>query len=323
MPGASWLVGGGATTVDDLLFVDSDICDGKARILRSERRFGGNIATALVAAARTGVGCAFLGHLPDDTVAPDLLAYLSEEGVDISRAQLSPATRPIRSTILVGPDGRRFIAFDDDTIVGLPDDLDLDLVRSARVLILDAYNPAAGIRAATAARVAGVAVVADLENAGTIRVGELADLADHLVVPRDLALSWTGMATPVEAVSALWRPDRSAVVVTGGADGCWYRASDEGPGSSVQHHPALRVNVIDTTGCGDVFHGVYAASLARGMGVADCVAAATVAAGECATHPGGIADPPHQHRSSVAASRTTPPGRTTTGHHLTQKAGPQ
>ena len=115
------------------------------------------------------------------SVAPDLLAHLRSEGVDLSLARTSAATRPIRSTILVGNDGHRFIAFDDDTAVGLPDDLDLDLVREARVLLLDAYNPAQGIRAACAAREAGVAVVADLENVDAPRLDELAALADHLV----------------------------------------------------------------------------------------------------------------------------------------------
>ena len=288
MPGDFAVVGGGSTAVDQMLFVDTEIGDGKGRVLRTERRFGGNIANALIAAARTGVRCAFLGHLPDDTVAPDLLEHLRAEEVDLSHARLSAGTRPIMSTILVGPGGQRYIAYDDDTTVGLPDDLDLDLVRSAKVLVLDAYSPGAGIRAAAAARAAGVAVVVDLESASAPRMAELADLADHVVVPRDLALAWTGAATPADAVAALWRPDRSAVVVTGGADGCWYRAADEGQDSPVRHHPAPQVVAVDTTGCGDVFHGVYAAGLARGADVARCITEATVAAAECATYPGGI-----------------------------------
>lgn len=301
MPGTFALVGGGSTAVDHLLFVDSSIGDGKGRILRSERRFGGNIATALVAAARTGVSCAFLGHLPDATSAPDLLEHLRGEGVDLSRARMSPTTRPIMSTVLVGRDGERFIAYDDDTAVGLPEDLDLDLVRAARVLVLDAYSTAAGIRAATAARAAGVAVVVDVERAGEPGVAELFDLTDHLVLPRELALSCTGAGTAAEAVRALWRSDRSAVVVTGGAEGCWYQTHDDGSDGRVRHHPAPQVAVVDTTGCGDVFHGVYAATLSRGESVGRCVAEATVAAAACATHPGGM--PPRPTTPALVPTR--------------------
>lgn len=291
-PGRPALVGGGAVAVDQLLFVDGSLGDGKGRVLRTERRFGGNIATALVAAARTGVRCAFLGHLPDASVEPGLVDLFLEEGIDLSQARFSVGTDPIRSTILVGRDGQRFIAFADDTEMGLPDDLDLDLVRSARVLLVDDYGPSAGVRAATAAREAGVAVVADFERATDPGAARLFGLTDHLVLPHDLALSWTSTSSPTEAVEALWSADRAAVVVTAGAEGCWYRQRD---GDGVRHHPAPVVDVVDTTGCGDVFHGVYAASLATGDDVARCVAAATTAAAACATHPGGIA--PHRTTS--------------------------
>lgn len=286
------LVGGGAAAVDQVLFVDGDLGDGKGRVLRSERHFGGNIATALVAAARTGVSCAFLGYLPDAAVEPALIEHLRSENVDLSRARMTATTRAIRSTVLVGPDGQRFIAYDDDVTMGLPEDLDLDLVRSARVLIIDGYGLSAGIRAAAAAREAGVAVVADIERATDSGIGELFDLADHLVLTRAVALAWTGAESPADAVDALWRAGRSAVVVTSGAQGCWYRTSEDGPNGIVRHEAAPSVVVVDTTGCGDVFHGIYAASLSRGHEVARCVAEATHAAAECATHPGGIAPRP-------------------------------
>jgi len=132
-------------------------------------------------------------------------------------------------------------------------------------------------------------VVADIESATDAGVGDLFDLSDHLVLPEQVALAWTGADTPAQAVEALWRADRSAVVVTVGGEGCWYRAAADGRASTVRHHAAPKVAVVDTTGCGDVFHGVYAAFLTRGAPVSRCITEATLAAAECATHPGGIA----------------------------------
>jgi sugar/nucleoside kinase (ribokinase family) len=45
-----------------------------------------------------------------------------------------------------------------------------------------------------------------------------------------------------------------------------------------RHHPAFAVEPADTTGCGDVFHGAYAASLARGDALDERIRVATAAA---------------------------------------------
>jgi sugar/nucleoside kinase (ribokinase family) len=52
------------------------------------------------------------------------------------------------------------------------------------------------------------------------------------------------------------------------------------------------VAAVDTTGCGDVFHGAYAAALVRGMGVEERVRFAAAAAALKATRRGGQAGAP-------------------------------
>jgi len=78
--------------------------------------------------------------------------------------------------------------------------------------------------------------------------------------------------------------NRSAVVVTDGDSGAWFaeRGSD-----TVQHQPAFSVTVCDTNGCGDVFHGAYAAALTFGMSLSDRVRFASAAAALKATRKGG------------------------------------
>ena len=89
---------------------------------------------------------------------------------------------------------------------------------------------------------------------------ELLALVDHLIVPERFARQATGVNDPARATEALWSDDRAAVVVTCGPAGCWYlgEPSQEGP----RHYPAPAIDVVDTTGCGDVFHGAYAAGIA-------------------------------------------------------------
>ncbi len=84
-------------------------------------------------------------------------------------------------------------------------------------------------------------------------------------------------------VRVLSGPDRACCVVTAGERGCWY--SERGGG--VRHLAAFQVETVDTTGCGDVFHGAYAACIARGETVHRAIQVATAAAGIKATRRGG------------------------------------
>ena len=85
-------------------------------------------------------------------------------------------------------------------------------------------------------------------------------------------------------------------VVTQGARGGIYL-----DGNRVRRWSAPRVAVRDTTGCGDVFHGAFAAGLQRGLDVAGSVALAARAASLCCTALGGTAQ---LLRESAAASST-------------------
>jgi len=82
----------------------------------------------------------------------------------------------------------------------------------------------------------------------------------------------------------LWDMGKAAVVVTCGAEGSWWIG--EGVQAPV-HQPAFAVEVVDTTGCGDVFHGAYAAAWVRGLPLGERVRVASAAAALKATQPGG------------------------------------
>ncbi|MHB1317271.1 MAG: PfkB family carbohydrate kinase, partial [Anaerolineae bacterium] len=117
-------------------------------------------------------------------------------------------------------------------------------------------------------------------------------LTDHLIVGQRLAEQLTGESDPARAAEALWREDRTAAVVTAGSRGSWYRVA----GEPVRHQPIFPVTVVDTTGCGDVFHGAYALQLARGASNPECVRYAAAAAALKATRPGGRTGIPTHER---------------------------
>jgi sugar/nucleoside kinase (ribokinase family) len=160
------------------------------------------------------------------------------------------------------------------------------------------------LRAARLARAAGIPVVADLERDSGPGFAALFELVDHLIVSREFALSRTGTKVPEDAVGRLWDEHRDTVVVTDGENGAWYRSRDAADGTL--HQPAYPIQVVDSTGCGDVFHGAYATSLAAGMKVGLRVRFAAIAAALKARRPGGQAGAPRLAEVSAVLDEWSP-----------------
>lgn len=273
------VLGLGVVAVDDLLYVPSfPPVDEKVRVAQSRRRCGGLTGAALVSAARLGARCAYAGCLGSDELSRHVEDNFAREGISTEHAPRLAGARVVHSVIVVGQDsGSRNIFFEIDGLIGAHDTLPAEgVIRQAKVLFIDHYGMAGNLRAAKVARAHGVAVVADFEDASAAGFEEVLGLVDHLILSRGFALRITGERDAARAAAALWRPDRAAVVVTCGADGCWCAGS--GGGRAVRHYAAFAVKAADTTGCGDVFHGAYAARLAGGDALADRIRFAAAAA---------------------------------------------
>jgi sugar/nucleoside kinase (ribokinase family) len=274
---------------------------GKGKVLQSARAFGGNVATALAAVARLGGSAGFvgwLGNAADDPVLCDLI----ESGVETAFAPRHAHARPVHSRITVGSDGERFIAYDDDAVLGTAPDFPDDFLSRATVLIVDSYA-IRSLDVVARARDLGLAILGDIEWSGGPATERLIALCGHLILPLGFARTATGCRLPAEMLEALWSPSRSAVVLTDGGRGVYYRGREE---TRLWQLPPHRVAVVDSTGAGDCFHGAYAHALTRGADTAGRVAFAAAAAALSITGHGGrealpTADQVTQHLASTNA----------------------
>jgi Sugar kinases, ribokinase family len=258
------ILGVGCVALDESLLVDDYPAeDAKIAIRERSRRLGGITANALAAAARLGARSGFAGTLGDDHASRRVLGELNRAGVDISLVRRQADARPIRSTIISsGKTRSRTILYDLACAVGAtPDWPPEDAIRGATVLLIDHFGMEGMLRAAKIAAAAGIPIVADFESNERPDFGELLALVDHLILSCNFAQRIAGADNPARAADLLWTNRRQAVVVTCGREGCWFRAADSGP--LPQHVPAIAVAVHDTTGCGDVFRGAYAAALVQ------------------------------------------------------------
>ena len=277
------ILGFGASAVDDIVYVDRVMADGKGKVLRRETDYGGNVATALVAVAKLGGRAGFIGWLSDRPADDASVAELERHGVDIRFAPRRPDAAPIRSTIIVGPNGDRFIAYDDEVPHGTSDTVPDAVLAQAQVLLIDGYavHSAAVV---TRAHNLGLAIVADIEWSVGPATLRLMDLSDHLVLPFGFARDCTGEHDAAAMLSALWSDTRSALVLTDGDRGAYLRQRND---DVLWRVPAHVVTPVDTTGAGDCFHGAYAVALAEGKSPLDCVLFATAASAIAVTGHGG------------------------------------
>lgn len=226
---------------------------------------GGPVATALVAAARLGARCGFVGTCGDDLAAELKARFLTREGLDLSRLvkRDAPENQVVLVCVQQSSGERVFCGLRDFAAQPLrPDELDRDYITSARYLHLDGCHHEAALQAAQWMQAAGKPVMLDAARvtAGA-RVGlaELISHVDYLICGSGFATALTGLDDIWEACRALLRRGPRVVVQTEGAQGSYTVTAEE-----AFHTPAFAVEVVDTTGAGDVFHGAFLVGLLHG-----------------------------------------------------------
>jgi sugar/nucleoside kinase (ribokinase family) len=297
------VLGFGALAIDDIIYVDRPLSAGKGKVTSRTQDHGGNVATALVAVAKLGGRAGFIGWLSDQPLTDISARELERHGVDISFAPRRADARPIRSVITVGPEGDRFIAYDDDVPHGTSEALTDRTLAQAQVLLIDGYATHADTIVARA-RMLGLAVVADIEWTIGPATERLISLSNHLVLPLKFAQTYSCETDPALILHELWSDDRTAVVLTDGERGSYVRQAGD---AVFWHVPAYKVKAVDTTGAGDCFHGAYAFALTQRKQPVDCAVYATAAAAISVTGPGGRMALPDQSACLAWLARENAP----------------
>ncbi len=246
---------------------------------------GGPVATALAVLARMGARTEYLGTLAGDSWGEAIRRDLDQLGVGTAHCQRVEEAQSIVSVILIEQQsGNRAILYHSDGFPELPPEaVDPALVAGARIVHLDGFHLQAALQAARIAHREGVLVSMD-GGAGVRWEGTelLLELVDILIVARGFAVLFTGIEDEWDAARALSRHGARQVVVTDGIRGSWFW-----DGHVALHQQAFRVEPVDTTGAGDVYHGAYLYAFLQGWEPEKCLRYASAAAAIKCTHLGG------------------------------------
>lgn len=278
----------GITVMDRIYYVDGLPTEGGKYVAKRYTEVGGGpAATAAVAAAKLGAQVDFIGRVGDDDTGNSLLAELDALGVNTRYTRRYLGAKSSQSAIMVDAKGERII-------VNYPSP---DLLHDAHwlneidfsqwdVVLADVRWHEGAKQAFTLARRAGVTTVLD-GDVTPQDISELVALSDHAAFSEPGLARLTGKTDVEEALKQAKMLTNGQVYVTRGEEGCYWLQEN-----ALHHQPGFTVQVVDTTGAGDVFHGALAFSLASGGPVDEAVRFASgVAALKC-TRPGGRAGIP-------------------------------
>ena len=276
----SEIIGIGAAVYDTLMVVDGyPKEDTKQQSLETKVQGGGPCATALVAARKLGVSAAYLGTLGKDPFGDFLLEDLKHWGVDTSYVRRVPDGVSFHSVVLLNrAGGSRTCVWNKGTVEEPAEgDVDTDLLRQAKVLHLDGHMGKAALYAAGLCRGFGVKVSLDADGIYP-ETEKLLPLVDYLVPSERFALRFTGAETPEQAARELYEKYRPELLAVTQGDRGGILMDEQG----MRRYACYPVEVVDSNGCGDTFHGALIAGKIRGLNNdAACRYASAAAAIKC------------------------------------------
>ncbi|MEM7567455.1 MAG: PfkB family carbohydrate kinase [Pseudomonadota bacterium] len=248
---------------------------------------GGMAGTAAVAVARLGGEALLCARLGDDPMAALVRAELEGYGVDCSPTVPVPGAATPTSAIMVDTRGERMIVNyrDDD----LPETPDLSRTGSLDAVEADTRWHGGALVAMRLARMRGVPGVLDVEAPVLGQAHEAISLATHVAFAAPGLRSFVDRPNgPLdEALRLAAQRTEAFVCVTDGDEGVLWLE-----GETLRGLPAFPVDVVDTLGAGDTWHGAFALRLGLGDEEAAAIRFASAAAAIKCTRFGGQAGVP-------------------------------
>jgi sulfofructose kinase len=247
---------------------------------------GGCAGSGSAAIGRLGGQAWLATRLGDDAIGDTIVAQLRQDGVDVSFSPRFPGLRSPVSSILIDAEGERMVVSYTDPKTPLTTDWLPDaLPDGADAVLVDTRWGEGSLAALKLARKAGVPGVVDGDRLPPHP--EMVPTATHVAFSEKALSEISGGGEPRQALEALARDAGNWLAVTLGPRGVLFMEN-----GGIAHLPAFPVDVVDTLGAGDVWHGAFALALAEGQPERDAVRFASAVAAIKCTRFGGRAGTP-------------------------------
>jgi len=259
---------------------------------------GGKGLNQAVAAARAGAEVAMVGCVGADQFGRQAMNYLKSNGVSVDHVSVIGEVTTGTASIFVTRSGENMIAVAQgaNSMLGRKQvEAAYQLISSADVLVVQLETSLESVRAALElAKARGVKTIFNPAPADP-KATALLSLVD-IVTPNEteteaLVGVYPDSAEATEkAIQAFHKLGTDGVIITKGEDGC--AISIKGHRLGIE---TFEVDLVDPTGAGDVFNGVFAVGLARKLTLEEAARIASAAAAISVTRPMAEGAAPFTH----------------------------
>lgn len=287
----------GIATLDLVFRVDTYPSEpGKYRAHGRDEIGGGVAANAAVTVAALGGEAAFIGCVGDDPTGDRIVAGLASAGVDVAAVRrVTSAASPLSAVLVDGTGDRLIVNHAGPNLFSAGRPVDHHELEGTAAVLVDMRWPDGAVPALQAARERGLPAIVDCDHDPAVNRGtEILAAATHVIFSLPTLMAFTGGADAEEALRRVTEHTDAWVAATAGDEGVYWL--DDG---SVHHRSAFVVDVVDTLGAGDVFHGAFALAIVEGQSIESALRFASGAAAVKCTRVGGRAGIPN--RRDVAA----------------------
>ena len=221
---------------------------------------GGPAAAASLAVAALGHEAVFLGRLGDDAIGHEVIRHLENRGVNARRVRRIPGQSSQVSSVVVDATGeRQIVNFSSSALEPDPSWLPADVIAGADFVLTDVRWPEGAAKALEIARANKVPSLVDADIA-PVDISGLIKLARYAIFSERGLCMVTGEKQLEQGLTIAQRDSGAWVGVTAGENGSFWL--DKG---RLAHCPAEQIQVLDTCGAGDVFHGAFAVAMVEQM----------------------------------------------------------
>jgi len=244
----------GLNSVDFLSLVpEFPTPNSKMEILQFSKQGGGQVATAMVALSRWGIRTKYIGKVGDDELGAFSLNSLRQDGVDVSSVAIEPKTTSQFAMIIVDhASGERTILWNrDKQLMYREGELRIEDVCSGKILHLDGHDIRAAIQCARWAKEEGIPTVIDLDKLEPL-TSELIKKIDFIITSSTFPTLFTGISDREKALIEMQRQTPGFLCATLGREGAVALVD-----GNILRVKGFRVDAVDTTGAGDVFHAGF------------------------------------------------------------------